>query len=488
MKRFVAIALLLFGSFSLFAQQWEAIIDTPNKSLNPTGGAINGFNQIAFSGNKNYNTAMIFCVDKEGIFTECSFGVEGEKTGFLDIKYLDDDTLIVLGYSIDTVLDVHQIRVVTMNKDLEVLSDHRYPVDEECYIHEPHGRLLVDNDGTVIASVPIVWDKSVYSHPTIASFWRFNRNGELLNSHYTKSISNAFFRLIVYDMRKLDNDSSFVAIGDGWISNPSIMFFDYDFNMTDYSRIMFEDNEFLFQCDSYYSGYQFDNQHLFVAGSQSVHDINKPHLLMTKVDLEGNIVQRLMIDQPDTLYYGINSPMVSAANDSTIYVTSACCVGNWAAPHFGQLYLINRDMELLGSIVLSDLIGAWPHVVLHTDDGSCIIVGRKYKDYMYVRKYSREDFNPIPCSVKDVPKEQIKATVFPNPASDEIHFDISGLPIGKEHRISISDAMGRTVMSRIIRGEGNVLTLGVSSLPSGIYTYRIYNAENEIVSGKFVKE
>ena len=146
MKRFVAIALLLFGSFSLFAQQWEAIIDTPNESLNPTGGAINGFNQIAFSGNKNYNTAMIFCVDKEGIFTECSFGVEGEKTGFLDIKYLDDDTLIVLGYSIDTVLDVHQIRVVTMNKDLEVLSDHKYSVDEECYIHEPHGRLLVDND------------------------------------------------------------------------------------------------------------------------------------------------------------------------------------------------------------------------------------------------------------------------------------------------------------------------------------------------------
>ena len=155
---------------------------------------------------------------------------------------------------------------------------------------------------------------------------------------------------------------------------------------------------------------------------------------------------------------------------------------------FGQLFLINRDMELLGCVVLSDLMGAVPAVVLHTDDDGCIVVGKKINDYIYVRKYSREDFNPIPCSVKDVPKEQIKATAFPNPASDEIHFDISSLPVGKEHRISISDVMGHLVMSRIIRGEGNILTLGVSSLPSGIYTYRIYNAENEIVGGKFVKE
>ena len=486
MKRFVAIALLLFGSFSLFAQQWEAIINTLGETVYATGGAVNKFNQVVFS-IYNDETAEILSVDNNGEYIKRSFDIAGEKTGFLDIAYIEN-IIYALGYSIDTMTETHYVRIVTTNDQLEVLSDYRYPVDEECYIHEPHGRLLVDNDGTVIATVPVVWDESVYSHPTIASFWRFNRNGELLNSHYTKSISDAFFRLIVYDMRKLDDDSSFVAIGDGWISNPSIMFFDYDFNMTDYSRIMFEDNEFLFQCDSYYSGYQFDNQHLFVVGSQSVHDITKPHLLMTKVDLEGNIEQRLVIDEPDILYRGLNSPMASAANDSTIYITSSCYERYWSNPVFGQLYLINRDMELLGSITLSDLMGANPCMVISTHDDCCIVVGRKYKDYMYVRKYSREDFNLIPCSVKDVPKEQIKATAFPNPASDEIHFDISGLPTGKENRISISDAMGRTVMSRIIRGEGNVLTVGIADFKPGIYTYQIYNAEKEIVGGKFVKE
>lgn len=265
------------------------------------------------------------------------------------------------------------------------------------------------------------------------------------------------------------------------------MFFDYDFNMTDYSNIVFEQNEFSFDIDSYYSGYQFDNQHLFVAGSQSVHDINKPHLLMTKVDLEGNIVQRLMIDQPDTLYYGLKNRMVSFSNDSTIYITAHCREGHWMITSFGQLFLINRDMELLGSIVLSDLMGAVPAVVLHTDDDGCIVVGKKINDYIYIRKYSREDFNPL-LSVKEVPSSQIEALAFPNPASNEINIDISQIHEDGERRIRVVNMSGQVFIDRIIRGEGNLLTLGVSSLPSGIYTYQIYNAENDIVSGKFVKE
>ena len=487
MKRFVAIALLLFGSFSLFAQQWEMIIDVSDKSTGGISSIVSTDNQIKIATSCN-GSAFGYSIDTDGICSEQSFGIENAVTGSLDIVNIGNDTLFALGYFFDTIADAYYVRVVTMNNQLEELADFQYQIDEECYIHEPYGRLLVDNDGTVIATVPVVWNKSSYSHPTVASFWRFNRNGELLHSHYTKSISDAFFGLIVYDLRKLDNDSSFVAIGDGWISNPSIMFFDYDFNMTDYSNIVFEQNEFAFDIDSYYSGYQFDNQHLFVAGSQSVHDINKPHLLMTKVDLEGNIVQRLMIDQPDTLYYGLKNRMVSFSNDSTIYITAHCREGHWMNTSFGQLFLINRDMELLGSIVLSDLMGAVPAVVLHTDDDGCIVVGKKINDYIYIRKYLREDFNPIPCGVSKIPKEQLEALAFPNPASDEIHFDISELPVGKEHRISISDAMGRLVMSRIIRGEGNVLTVGISGFKPGIYSYQIYNAEKEIVSGKFVKE
>ena len=127
-------------------------------------------------------------------------------------------------------------------------------------------------------------------------------------------------------------------------------------------------------------------------------------------------------------------------------------------------------------------------------DGGCLIgtiVSTFYLgNYSYGKliKMRREDFNPIPWSVKEVPQETLKALAFPNPAKDELHIDISGLAESKERRIQITDALGHVCMDRIIRGSGNLLTVGVASLKPGVYAYTIYDTENEIVRNKFVKE
>ena len=77
---------------------------------------------------------------------------------------------------------------------------------------------------------------------------------------------------------------------------------------------------------------------------------------------------------------------------------------------------------------------------------------------------------------------------YPNPAKDEFHIDIPHLPQNMEHHIQITDALGHICLDSIIRGEGNVLTLGVSGLKAGIYAYRIYNMDKELIKGKFIKE
>ena len=90
--------------------------------------------------------------------------------------------------------------------------------------------------------------------------------------------------------------------------------------------------------------------------------------------------------------------------------------------------------------------------------------------------------------MKEVPQETIKALAYPNPAKNELNIDISGFTSLEGCRISITDALGRPCVDRFVRGEGNVLTVGVSGLKAGIYTYRVYNAEQELAGGKFVKE
>ncbi len=56
----------------------------------------------------------------------------------------------------------------------------------------------------------------------------------------------------------------------------------------------------------------------------------------------------------------------------------------------------------------------------------------------------------------------------------------------KKHQTTHSPK-GETIHA-FIRGQGNVLTVGVGGLPAGVYAYRIYNAENTVLQGKFVKE
>jgi hypothetical protein len=153
---------------------------------------------------------------------------------------------------------------------------------------------------------------------------------------------------------------------------------------------------------------------------------------------------------------------------------------------------VSTGLEILGKVELWDELDYYPQAVFPTNDGGCVFCIKG--DSWYVEptvkiiRFSREDFNPIPCSVKEVSQEAIKALAFPNPAKNELNIDISGFTSLEGCRISITDALGRPCVDRFIRGEGNVLTVGVASLPVGVYTYQIYDNKKTLSSGKFVKE
>ena len=105
-----------------------------------------------------------------------------------------------------------------------------------------------------------------------------------------------------------------------------------------------------------------------------------------------------------------------------------------------------------------------------------------------VMKLTREEMNPIPTSVKEMPLAEIQGKAYPNPARDVLNIDLSGVENIEGYRISITDALGRPCLDRFIRGDGNVLTVGIASLPAGMYSYQIYDNKKTLSSGKFVKE
>ena len=103
-----------------------------------------------------------------------------------------------------------------------------------------------------------------------------------------------------------------------------------------------------------------------------------------------------------------------------------------------------------------------------------------------ILRLSREDFNPI-WSIKETPRQEIKANVFPNPANEEINFDLTDIPTDGSVCLRITNITGQTFIDRKVYGTGNLLTVGVTTLLTGTYTYCLYQKDKILSKGKFIK-
>ena len=79
----------------------------------------------------------------------------------------------------------------------------------------------------------------------------------------------------------------------------------------------------------------------------------------------------------------------------------------------------------------------------------------------------REDFNPIPCSLKEVPQEAIKTLAYPNPAKEKV--TIEGIEAAE---VQVYNALGQLV--KTVRNSNEIK---ISDLTEGVYLLRIRNAK-----------
>ena len=494
MKRFVAIALLLLGSFSLFAQQWDVEFDCPGANL--LQGCKDGEENCLFVGKDN-SDAWVMRFHEDGTYESRTYGSAGRSYCLLNVLALPNGKYFATGSSTDIASSTDSVLVMVFDNNLDVLTERLYPLDSG-YWAVPYSQMILDDDGSVLAFITQKKELDSKIWDFRGSFWRFDEDGECLAYRLCYSDypdpENWLHTMMTQQLLKSPKGDRYIVLaGGGKHGNVSSLdHFDNNFHFVyDYNIIV--NNWGVMQ---YYSDHWLNDSVLLLTGScccDNPHS-NQMNLFVAKVDLEGNILQKVEINKKDTIMYsGYCSNNMAYCNDSTIYFLGNCGPGMYYDPFYPEIYMTNVDLEILGKITFPDEMKKISVAVLPMSDQGCIVLTQRHvlhggPEHIRVRRFSREDFNPIPCGVSKIPKEQLDALAFPNPAGDEIHLDISELPAGKEHRISISDAMGRTVMSRIIRGEGNVLTIGISGFKSGIYTCQIYNAEKEIVSGKFVKE
>lgn len=499
MRKAVLLLLLAAWTFPVMAQQWEAIL---SDTVSISSGFINEDNTMELVGYSG-NYGAYFRVFGDGHYETTTFPApEGKKLVLQTLTPLDNGGYFVSGriqYPNDSYLGDQKIMI--LDRNLNVTSDQTIEVIEGFIGFNWNSAAVIDDDGTIVLLVSARRESPSIpgSYEFRGVLFRFSQSGECLNCRYLVADPPdpiCYIQSIKYPELLNDPfDNQIIAVCEGRGGVQSLLYFDYDFNLAnDY----FIDDISLPELTSGkyvtepHVGYWYNANEMLLAATQKdpEHYVNHPHLLVGKMNREGEIIEKAEINKPDTLFYAFGG--TAYANDSTVYVATRCHTESWLDPLYPCMYLVSTGLEVLGKVELWDELDYFPQAIFPTNDGGCVycIKGDSWyvEPTVKIIRFSREDFNPIPCSVEEVPQEAIKAMAYPNPAKDALNIDISDVHNLEGCRISITDALGRPCVDRFVRGEGNVLTVGVSGLKAGVYTYRVYNAEQELAGGKFVKE
>ncbi|MBR6491595.1 MAG: T9SS type A sorting domain-containing protein, partial [Bacteroidales bacterium] len=210
---------------------------------------------------------------------------------------------------------------------------------------------------------------------------------------------------------------------------------------------------------------------LLVFGTLSPNDNLSRSIALLDVNLSGGVPRLDTVLAEPVLPYRIASNKYNCAtfvNDTTIY-GSYYSSENLNGPDFPSICLFDKDMEILGNKVFLDeeYTNHPSYFILPQNDGGCILVTlytlSNHMTQGKLIKMNREDFNPIPCSVEEVPQEAVKALVYPNPAMEKV--TIEGIEAAE---VQVYNAIGQVV--KTVRGTNEV---DLSGLAEGVYLVRI---------------
>ena len=480
----------------LNAQQWEIDYGDTLSFTQLSHGItdLNG-NAILVGGHApvypNYHPIAML-IEPNGTHLECDYQNGFEGLMLTDVVQLPNGNYFAAG-----IASKEAVVVMVFDANLDIVNSKRYEkIETALSLHE--GRLLLDDDGTLVmvGTARYTAPYGLFSRPFM---YRFNDNADTLRCRYVMAeMPDPEYYLqqfYCHEILKNPQNDGLIFMGVGRNGLPSLICYDYDFN---YISNIWMHNDFSLLFTEYSSCCWLSDDDLLVFGTLKPKNDQSRTIGLLDTRLSGG-VPRLDTIHGDLSLYHIASGIyhnTAFANDTTIYGSYYSTENMFSGPFNISVCLFDKDMEVLGNYVFVDeeYINYVPCFILPHIDGGCVIVSKYYDGSINhytpgkIIKMSREDFNPLPCSVNEVLEEAIIASAYPNPAKDELNIDISNLPKYDEHRIQITDALGHICMDRIIRGEGNVLTVGVSSLKPGIYFYTIKNTQNKVLNGRFVKE
>jgi hypothetical protein len=435
---------------------------------------------------------FVMKVNPDGSYVAKQFDLSDTVSSFHDAVILDDGNYMVFGSKGDSGYYQNNFWVLTLDHELEVLSEKTYEIDDYYTGVGASMKAVLDNDRN-IAIAGLVFEKvNEYQFFTDYVLYKLTQEGDTLYSRYYSYPYNQ----LPYELMRIPETDHLLLLGDRITTNaiPSVLILDSEMEIL---------NSYSFQIypsplSQRLSAAKWLNETDFLmAGTRQLPDEKyiDNYIAVFRMNTSAELFEELMLTVPDTSIYRAWNRSITEANDSTIYVAGFQAFADISTPNAVYLFLIDSQMNLLGRksfYIGDDQYQVWGTLAM--PDNGCLMTISKMRisdqGYLerdvYIRKYLREDFEII-TSVEDYPLNKIAAKAWPNPADDLLHISIEGLETGQDFRLCIYDIAGQKYLDKAHIVSGNTVQCRIDVLPSGTYVYEIEADRQHLLSGKFIK-
>lgn len=454
----------------------------------------------------NHQDGYVVKVDKDGNLASRIVHLPGKTLAYYSVLQIPNGNFMAFGICDDTLTDYHYqkyLRVDIFDGQLDLVSSRTYSVDDDiydCFAFPFEGHCMksaVTNAGTVLLSARPSFQIEPGAYYPSLRLYEFDEMGDTLRTHDTVAgigsvkevtrIPDTDNLLIVLDGGSFGYNSGIVGVYE--IDTAlNIVRRQHLANLNGSERIS----------DLACEGKWIEDRYLILDGEQHIQRGEQGrgtfyyHSLFV-VDADMNPRAELRLPPYDSTTQIPLCTNTAYANDSTIFAISYSFGPEMEASQVNVL-LVDKHLNLLGRKVLrkADVKKLACHPAAF-NDASCVFMllsrdsdsfqGEPFS-YQELVKFRRED---IEITWDAVHEEHTEGRAYPNPSRDMVNIPVGEMAAG-DARIQIFDGKGAKCLDSAIGTPGNLITLDIHNLDSGLYVYRVVSGNREMASGKFIRE
>lgn len=440
----------------------------------------------------DHKDAYILKVYPDGTYQERRFALQDTISALMCIKVMDNGNYFLVGaINTDTAHNYRdQLWVINLDPDFNYLINKTYTIRDGYSFFGFLANIVTDNYGNIVLANSVEESEPDRNTFSDFAFYKFNLNCDTLMSRYYSYLFNEY----PWEIVKVPNSNNLMIMERS--TNPNnrneLMFIDTDLNIIRVNP--FETTSLRGQ----YSSDLWLNDTSFIMIADNSWDMGtyyEKYFAAYVVDTSARIHQELVFNKNDTTDHMASSNSMAYVNDTTIFVGGFTLQPQFPYnqdPSVVELYLIDKDMNLLGYKELGGDMSYELFGLEATPDNGCLLYGgsntnpHEFELDIHIWKVLRNEINII-TSVADVPEKTEKLNAYPNPVTDELKIGIPESLINTPITIALFNLKGRKVYQETIVAGGNLVSSNLKNLDPGIYGLVITNKNKTIYSSSIIK-